>query len=214
MWFVAGRDNVNDWLSAHTRIWDSFAEEDGHVTSAYGARWRKWWPVDQLGTVIEKLRLDPSNRHGVVITWDPEYDLVFKQKNVPCPYTFTVGIIGGRLHLHNIVRSNDMVLGFPTDVAGFAFLQMVLAQRLGVRPGVYTHSISNAHIYADHYDAAQEMVNRYFQPGPPPAVRFELPDDAFKMCETLDEGFFKDVLERVEASYRPLPPIKGLSIAL
>src|SRR5438445_673014 len=85
-------------------------------------------------TGVTLLETDPSSRQGVVVAWDPGADGLEPQqtrKNVPCPYTFTVNIIGGALHLHNILRSNDMMLGCPTDVAGFALLQRILAARLG-----------------------------------------------------------------------------------
>lgn len=212
MWFLAGRDNVRDFLSARTRIWDGFAEPDGTVTSAYGHRWRHWFDVDQIEEVLKKLRADPSSRHGVVMMWDPRMDLVVPQKNVPCPYTFTVGIIGGRLHLHLVVRSNDMVLGFPTDAAGFGWLLMVLAQELGVEPGKYTHSISNAHVYEDHWAAAGEMARRgeaaVFAP-----VLFRLPEHSYERAVALDESLFEETVAAIEAAYRPLEAIKGLTVA-
>ena len=58
-----------------------------------------------------------------------------------------------------------MILGFPHDVAGFALLQRILAGHLGVKVGRYTHSISHAHIYDIHYQAARELVKRRSQHG-------------------------------------------------
>ncbi len=218
MWFLSGTNKI-EWLSEHTKIWDSFAEADGTITSAYGKRWRDWFEnsghrVDQIAVVLGKLKKDPTTRHGVIAMWDPAYDLVHAQKNVPCPVMLTLNIVGGRLHMHLVVRSNDMVLGFPTDVAGFAFLQHILAQELGVPVGVYTHSISNAHIYANHYPAAEEMARRYagFEYYFP--MNVYLPDRAYMRACNLDEFFFDECVAGIEGEYEPEPAIKGLVIAL
>ena len=100
------------------------------MASAYGYRWRTHFGRDQIGELIELLETDPTSRHGVILMWDPSDDGLAqgtKKKNIPCPYTFTVQIIGGRLHLHLILRSNDMMLGNPHDVSGFAILLHFLA---------------------------------------------------------------------------------------
>lgn len=221
VWFLSGSDNVG-WLSRHTKIWDSFAEPDGTVTSAYGGRWRKWLvevylgggmrhgELDQLQEVMDKLKEDPSTRHGVVMSWSPYPDLIAKQKNVPCPVMFTLMIIGGRLHMHLVMRSNDMVLGFPTDVAGFALLQMILAQELGVEAGVYTHSISNCHMYAMHDEVAREMLRRKARPS---MVGMKLPKDCYKRARALDDSLVAEIKAGL-TGYAPHPAIKGIKIAL
>ncbi len=162
IWFIAGGRKPEDFLRDFTKIWDVFTNPGDVVTVAYGYRWRKHFGRDQLGLLIKLLEKDPSSRHGVVSAWDPGQDGLggTVKKNVPCPYTFTVNIIGGRLNLHNIVRSNDCILGTPADVAGFALLQCILAQRLKVKPGLYSQSISNAHIYDNQYFAAEELLKR------------------------------------------------------
>lgn len=213
MWFISGARKPADFLRDHTKIWDSFTNPGDVVTVAYGYRWRQHFGRDQLGMLVSLLEKDASSRHGVVVTWDPHSDGLgdIARKNIPCPYTFTVNIIGGKLHLHNMVRSNDMVLGFPADVAGFALLQCILAQRLGVEPGVYTHTISNAHIYDDHYEAAKEMTIRV---SPCKNIHLTLPADAFARAEKKDETLLTQIVENLEKQYMPSPAITGLIIAL
>ena len=211
-WFISGEKGLN-FLRKFTKIWDVFAEDDGTLSSAYGWRWRHHFGRDQLGKAIELLEKDPSSRHGVVITWDPGDDGYggTPKKNVPCPFAYTLNIIGGRLHMHNIIRSNDMVLGCPFDVFGFALLQCMIAQRLGVKPGVYTHSISNAHIYDNHYEGAKEIIGRN---NDHPKVELNLPDDSFRRAEQKDENLIGEILAGLQAQYNPLPPIGGLEIAI
>jgi thymidylate synthase len=213
IWFIAGLRKPADFLRDYTKIWDSFTNPGDVVTVAYGYRWRHHFGRDQLGLLIKLLKKEPSSRHGVVVTWDPATDglSLFKKKNVPCPYTFTVNIIGGRLHFHNIVRSNDMLLGFPADVAGFALLQHILAQKLGVRVGVYSHSISNAHLYDNQYEAAEELITRPIEHAP---IQVTLPKNAFDRAEKKDVSLVEAIVENIQGQYQPQPAIKGLRVIL
>lgn len=212
-WFVSGEKDMT-FLRKFTKMWDLFMESDGTLAAAYGWRWRHHFGGrDQLGKAIELLEKEPSSRHGVIVTWDPADDGYggTPKKNVPCPYTFTIGIIGGKLHMHNIIRSNDMILGCPFDVFGFTLLQSMIAERLGVKPGIYTHSISNAHIYDNHYEAAKEIIGRT---NDHKNITLHLPKDAFKRAEQKDENLVTEILTDLQSQYNPLPQIGGLDIAL
>lgn len=210
-WFIIGSRKPEDFLRKYTKIWDAFTNPNDVVTVAYGYRWRKYFGRDQIKMLIDLLKAEPGSRHGVVVTWDPANDglTLFKKKNIPCPYTFTVNIIGGRLHLHNMVRSNDMILGIPHDVAGFALLQCILAQEIGVRPGVYSHSISNAHIYDTHYDAAKELIKRKNNHK---KIDLELPPNSFDKIEKRDENTVNKIIENLLEQYKPMDPIQGIKI--
>jgi thymidylate synthase len=210
-WFIMGSRKPEDFLRGYTKIWDAFTNPGDVVTVAYGYRWRKHFGRDQLGLLIDLLKKEPGSRHGVVVTWDPAQDglSLVKRKNVPCPYTFTANIIGGRLHLHNIVRSNDAILGVPFDVMGFALLQCLLAQELGVRPGVYSHSISNAHIYDSHYEGAKELMNRKNDHG---KIVLKLPENAFREIEKRNYKVVDAIIDNLTEQYHPGDPITGIKI--
>lgn len=213
VWFLSGSRKPEDFLRNFTKIWDPFTNPNDVVTVAYGYRWRKHFGRDQIAKLIELLENEPSSRHGVIIAWDPAQDglSLFKKKNVPCPYTFTVNIFGGKLHLHNIVRSNDMILGFPFDVPGFCLLQHILAQKLNVKVGTYSHSISNSHIYENHYHAAEEMLKR---PTDHPAIKLELPQNSLKRAEEKDVSLVEEIAHNLQSQYKPQAKIENLKIAL
>lgn len=213
VWFISGSRKPADFLRNFTKIWDIFTNPGDVVTVAYGYRWRKHFGRDQLKLLIDLLKKDPSSRHGVVVMWDPASDGLggVNKKNVPCPYTFTVNIIGGKLHLHLVVRSNDMILGFPHDVAGFALLQCILAQELGVTPGIYTHTISNAHIYDIHYDTAKEIIKRKHAHK---KVTLTLPPKSFARAEKKDIKLVEEITKHFKKQYKSAPAIKGLKIVL
>ncbi len=213
LWFISGSKKPADFVQKFTKMWDPFIESDGTLAAAYGWRWRHAFGRDQLDSLVRLLTEDSSSRHGVVVTWDPREDGYggIPKKNVPCPYTFTVNIIGGRLHLHNILRSEDMILGGPFDTFGFSLLACILAQKLGVRPVIYTHAISNAHIYENHYDGANEIISRTNNHE---KIVLALPENVYDRAEKFDESLVPEILEPLMAQYHPLAPIENLTIAL
>ena len=113
--------------------------------------------------------------------------------------------------MHNIVRSNDMILGFPHDVAGFALLQRILAARLGVGIGRYAHSISNAHIYDVHYQAAEEIIARV---GQHEEIELVAHPDWFARAEQQDNTLVEQIATILGSQYNPQPAIKGLQIVI
>lgn len=102
-----------------------------------------------------------------------------------------------------------MYLGFPSDVAGFALLQCILAQKLGVKAGVYSHSISNAHIYENQFDAAKELVARKNNHKP---IFVTLPKNTYDRAEKKDKKLAEEIIEMFQEQYNPLENIKGVKI--
>lgn len=213
VWFLMGGKNLA-WLQQFTRIWDDFAESNNCVESAYGFRWRAHFGRDQINGLVQLLQEDPTSRHGVVLMWDPSDDGLSngtKKKNVPCPYTFTVQIIGGCLCLHLIIRSNDMMLGNPHDTAGFGLLAEFLAEKLGVTPGTLTVSISNAHIYDIHFEQAQEIVDRAVSH---PPIKFKCPKNAFDRAENGETALVDEIFEQFTLSYKPQESLGKMKIVI
>lgn len=214
IWFIMGSRRPDEFLREFTQIWDDFTNIGGVVTSAYGYRMRHHFDRDQLGLLIRLLEEEPTSRHGVVVFWDPSDDGLSqsrKKKNVPCPYTFTVNLIGDRLHLHLMIRSNDMILGFPHDIGGFALLAYILAERLKVEPGTLTHSISNAHIYDVHYQTAEEIIKRPSSHSP---IYFCAPAGSFERAEKGERGLVEEIVQMISSQYNPAQAISGLKVVL
>lgn len=214
VWFLTGSKNPDELLGDYTKIWHDFREADGTVGAAYGNRWRKHFGRDQWGDLVKLLEKDPSSRHGVIVTWDPSDDGLgtgTPKANVPCPYTFTFNIIGGKLHLHNIIRSNDMLLGCPHDMAGFALLQHLLAAHLGVEVGHICYSVSNAHIYDIHYDTAWEIINRTNDHA---NIHLDVGRPDLKRAEAGDRLVIDELIAKLSSQYNPSPAIAGIKIVL
>ena len=213
IWFLMGHKDLT-WLQQFTRIWDDFSTDKNEIESAYGYRWRHHFGRDQIMGLVDLLSNDQSSRHGVVMMWDPGDDGLANgtaKANVPCPFTFTVQIVGGKLCLHLIIRSNDIMLGNPHDVAGFAFLAHILAQKIGVPVGTMTVSISNAHIYSIHEEQAQELLQRELNHN---HIEFELPDNAFDRALAGDASLVDECFALMQDHYQPQPSVGRMKIVL
>ena len=213
VWMITGEKHL-DFLRKFTKIWDDFAEEDGTIEAAYGYRWRNHFGRDQLLGLVEHLQDEPSSRQGVVVMWDPATDGLNseKKKNVPCPFCWTVNIIDNKLNLHLIIRSNDMMLGNPHDTAGFALLQAILAQVLHVRVGKLTVSISHAHVYGNHFEQAQDLIDRIDHTHD--EIFCHLPEHTFERALQCDEELVHELTRMFKDQYNPAPPLKKMQIAL
>ena len=112
---------------------------------------------------------------------------------------------GGRLEWTQIMRSNDLVRGFPHNVVQFTYLQELMAAWLGLGLGHYTHVSDSLHVYeeqirdlevlgddlaeasTDHWDLDFESTMRVF-------AAMALAMD--KMRESDSDAMLLDVIRR------------------
>jgi thymidylate synthase len=66
----------------------------------------------------------------------------------------------GILHSLLYQRSCDMGLGVPFNIASYALLTHMLAHVCDLTPGTFTHTMGDAHVYADHVDALKVQLER------------------------------------------------------
>lgn len=162
LWYLTGEDHIRN-LRQKTKVWDSWADADGNLETAYGYFWRRFpsakrkpdgtWEVrevDQIRYVIDELKRNPNSRRLVVTAWEPGNAIASKLP--PCHYTFTFNVQRGRLNCHLNQRSGDVALGIPFNVAAYSALTMMIAQEVGLEPGVFSHFIVDCHIYTASKD--------------------------------------------------------------
>jgi len=75
-----------------------------------------------------------------------------------------------RLNLHLTQRSLDAGIGAPYNLASYALLLSIFAHLSGIKPGIFAHSIVDAHIYTkkpdgsmaeyDHIPGLEEQIKR------------------------------------------------------
>lgn len=66
----------------------------------------------------------------------------------------------GRLHCQLYQRSCDMGLGVPFNIASYALLTHMIAHVCDLVPGTFTHTMGDAHVYADHVEALKVQLTR------------------------------------------------------
>ena len=186
-----------------------FASHWGELGPVYGSQWRKWKTsdgrvLDQIAWSIEKIRKEPTRKHIVVQAWNPEfvYEMAASEETEmelpPCHMDFQIDISQDKLRLAMTQRSCDMFLGVPFNIASYALLTEMYAHVTGYRAYEFIHEFRNAHIYAKHFEAVAEQLQREPRPLPKlwlnPGVR------------QIDQFKFEDI--KIE-DYHPHPPIKA-----
>ncbi len=176
LWYLRGEDHIR-WLrdKNNVHIWDAWADEAGHVGPIYPVLWRRFpfliehknedgtteWrqdEFDQIKNVIHMLKTDPMSRRIVVSAWHP--GLLPKMALPPCHIMYIFNVSEGKLNCHLTQRSGDIALGIPFNLACYSTLTMAIAQEVGLEPGVFAHTIVDAHIYVNHIDGLKQQLLR------------------------------------------------------
>ena len=169
LWYLSGEEHIRN-LREETAIWDAWADDEGHLDTAYGRFWRRYpvpegdarlpgeaWPdaeneylnddgtFDQLAYVLDQLESNPRTRRMVINAWHPANAAVSQLP--PCHYTFVFNVQDGRLNTHLQQRSGDIALGIPFNIAAYALLTHAVAQQVDLQVGEFGHSIVDAHVY-------------------------------------------------------------------
>ena len=157
IWQLQSND-VRELQKMNCHVWDEWMRPDGTIGKAYGYQIKKYHQVD---TLLKELKEDPQNRRMIVSLWNIEDlpDMALQ----PCAYQTLWDVTNGRLNCMLIQRSGDMGLGVPFNMTQYAVLVHLIAQSVGLHPGLFTHVINNAHIYENHVDALKTQLARQDQ---------------------------------------------------
>lgn len=156
LWILNGRDDVG-MLAFYNKRMIEFSDDKSTLAGAYGPR-----IMSQFFYIYETLRQDPASRQAIITIWQPK---PAKSADIPCTVMMHFLIRNGKLNLHVYMRSNDLWLGFPYDVHNFTCIQMIMASLLKVEVGVYHHFVGSLHLYQEHFQKAEQVVEEVkFQP--------------------------------------------------
>ena len=177
--FDIGFDQNVDALGSARHFWDFLADGAGFLgASAYNRQWRMWPgskpgtcvnneelaidDVDQLQNIIYVLRKARDSRRATVITHNPT---AIDPACPPCHLGLQfMPSPKGYLDVMVPARSNDMVVGFPLDIARYAIILQVIAKAVGMKSRYVYMPSANSHIYQNCYNLAEEIISRLAKP--------------------------------------------------
>jgi len=163
LWFLQGRNDLKWLQDRNCNIWNSWHDENYTIGRGYGVQWRRWSKeaihyVDQIREAIQTLKTNPTSRRIIVSAWNVgEID---KMALPPCHFAHQYIAINGTLHMMMHQRSGDFFLGVPFNIASYALLLHLVAKEVGLKVGTLTHTVGDAHIYANHVNQVGEQLSR------------------------------------------------------
>ena len=163
LWFLKGSTNIQYLVDNNVHIWDAWADEHGNLGPVYGKQWISWAgengeAINQIERVVESIRTNPDSRRHIVNAWNVS-DL-HRMALPPCHMFYQFWVGNGRLSCQLYVRSNDLFLGAPFNIAEYALLTHMMAQQCDLDVGELVYTIGDAHIYLNHLDQIEEQLSR------------------------------------------------------
>ena len=130
--------------------------------------------VDQIKYIIEELLKENSSRRAVLSAWNP-IDLK-KMALPPCHILYIFNKSSKGLSCHMTLRSSDLFLGLPFNIASTALLTQILAYVLHINASEICLSICDAHIYEEHLTQVNKQINNELYELPKVIIKKDAPD--------------------------------------
>jgi thymidylate synthase len=177
LWFLRGSTNANELKEKNINIWtgNSTREyldsvglteyKEGELGPVYGWQWRKFGEdynnpnakgKDQIRYLLEELMKPDNSRRAVLSGWNP-IDLN-KMALPPCHILYIFNKTSKGLSCHMTLRSSDLFLGLPFNIASTALLTYIIATVLNIEISEICLSICDAHIYKEHVIQINKQV--------------------------------------------------------
>lgn len=184
LWFLKGSTNAKELQDKGVHIWDGNSSreyldsigldyEENELGPIYGWQWRSFGKVyknggdtcgiDQIKYVIEELMKPDNSRRAVLTSWNP---LQLKEMALPpCHVMYTFYKDSNGLSCLMNMRSSDLFLGLPFNIASTALLTSIIAHVLHLTPYMVSLVLTDAHIYEEHIDGIDtQLKNDIFSP--------------------------------------------------
>lgn len=169
LWFLSGSTNAIHLEEKYgCTIWREWALPDGELNKVYGHQWRNFGGMkrgsiglggfDQIKWLINEIKTNPTSRRLYVTAANPNDR--FEQQLDCCHNYFQVVVKEGKLNLYFQMRSTDVFLGLPYNIASYAVLTHMLALECGYEVGELIYSGVDVHIYSNHIGQAKKQLSR------------------------------------------------------
>ncbi len=222
LWFLRGSTNskeleekgINIWKGNSSREYlDSiglFNYPEGELGPIYGFQWRKFnGKIDQIRYVLEELELKNSRR-ALLSAWNP---VQLKQQALPpCHilYNFYKND-DENLSCMMYMRSADLFLGVPFNIASTAILCMIIAKVMGMKSKDICISICDNHIYEEHLEQVKQQLNNEIYESPQMIIKKDFDKSKYISIDEKIKWIEELKFEDFELSnYKSHPIIKAI----
>lgn len=115
--------------------------------------------INQLEETLRTLLTNPNDRRMLITAWRPDE---FDQMSLPpCHVSYNyVCLPDNTLHLCMYMRSSDLLLGVPVNIATTSMMLAVMARLSGKTAATVTVFMADTHLYENHVEQALEQVQR------------------------------------------------------
>ncbi len=191
------------WYQDKVLTDDTFAEAYGDLGNVYGKQWRHWEGgngkvYDQIQWVINEIKHNPNSRRLLVNAWDVASVYEGLMQLPPCHFCFQFYVLDGKLSCLFNMRSNDVFLGLPFNIASYALLTHLIAHECDLEVGDLVYTGADVHLYANHLEQIKEQLAR---------TPRELP--TLKLNPAIRSVFDFNLEDLELVGYNPHPAIKA-----
>lgn len=147
------------WKSYDIKSYTDFLQQDGKNNKTYFGATVEITEHDQIKKIIDTIKTNSTDRRMVLSAFNVgEID---KMALPPCHMFAQFYVSRDRkLSCQVYIRSNDLFLGLPFNIASYALLVHMIAQVTACTPGELIITIGDAHIYKNHVAQVKEQLTR------------------------------------------------------
>lgn len=170
LWFLRGSVNSKELESKGVNIWKGnssrefldangfFNYDEGYLGPIYGYQWRSFnGKIDQLKYLLEEIQLENSRRI-LINAWNPCQ--LHEQALPPCHILYNFFKNNDEISCMMYMRSSDLFLGLPFNIASTALLTHIIAKVSGFKVKDIAISICDCHIYHEHIEPLNIQLER------------------------------------------------------
>jgi thymidylate synthase len=170
LWFLRGSVNSKELESKGVNIWKGNSSrefldangfhnyDEGYLGPIYGYQWRSFnGKVDQLKYLLEEIQLENSRRI-LINAWNPCQ--LHEQALPPCHILYNFFKNNDEISCMMYMRSSDLFLGLPFNIASTALLTNIIAKVSGFKVKEIAISICDCHIYDEHIEPLNIQLER------------------------------------------------------